>query len=226
MDSVARTVRDRVLRSRDRFWRIEDFVGAPHAVTMELRRLRDAGELDHVRRGVYWRGHKTRFGMAVPAAVRALREVVGDREAVGAAGGYATNLLGLSTQVSPEPVVSTTRRPPTGVKGVRVVNRASRTARRDARLNDIEVTFLEALEVWNKYVDIGHRDAMKRFVEVLKRENVRVDRVVSASRTEPPVVRERLRAVLEHGGWKSEARLIARARSSSSKQRALQVVPS
>lgn len=224
MEGIAAHVRGRVLRSADRFWRVEDFHAEPHAVVMELRRLVDSGELERVRRGVYWRGRKTRFGMAVPEPIAALRQVVGEREAIGAAGWYATNLLGLSTQVSPEPVVSTTRRPPTGLRGIRVVNRASRTGRRDARLNEIEVTLLEALEGWDKHVELDRREALERFVKLLKQRNVRLDRVVSAMQTESPVVRERLRAVLDHAGWPEHARLIPRARSESSKRRAMQVV--
>lgn len=222
--SVAADVRQRVLRSEDRFWNVDDFGGQPHAVAMELKRLVEAGELERVRRGVYWRGRKTRFGMRVASAVEALREVAGDREAVGAAGWYATNLLGLSTQVSPEPVVSITSRPPTGLHGVRVINRASKRGRRDARLNDIEVTLLEALEGWDKYVELDRASALDRFVELFRRPDVRVDRLVRASRTESAVVRERLRAVLKHGGWREQAPKITRARSRSSRERAYRVI--
>lgn len=225
MKSTAAVVRTQILRSQDKFWRIIDFDAKPHAVAMELRRLVDAGELERVRRGVYWRGRKSRFGRDVPAAVQALREVVGAGEAVGAAGWYATNLLGLSTQVAPQPVVSTTRRPPTGLRGVRVINRASRIGRRDAKLNDIEVTLLEALEGWDKYVELEKKKALARFVELLRQPDVRLNRILRASVTESPVVRERLRAVLQHGGWREAASRIVRARSRTSSARALRVIP-
>jgi hypothetical protein len=225
MKSTAADVRVQILRSRDKFWRVTDFDAKPHAVVMELRRLVDAGELERVRRGVYWRGRKSRFGRDVPAAVQALREVVGVGEAVGAAGWYATNLLGLSTQVAPQPVVSTTRRPPTGLRGVRVISRASRIGRRDARLNDIEVTLLEALEGWDKYVELEKTKALGRFVELLRQPDVRLNRILRAAVTESPVVRERLRAVLQHGGWREAASRIMRARSRTSSARALRVIP-
>lgn len=223
-ESTAASVRDRVFRSKDRFLRVEDFEGESHAVVMELRRLVEAGELERVRRGVYWRGRKTRFGTSVPQAVDALREVVDDREAVGAAGWYAANQLGLSTQVAPQPVVSVTRRPPSGLRGIRIVNRTSKTGRRDARLNSLEVTLLEALEGWDRYVELKRPVALKRFVDHLRSPEVHVDRLVRASRTESPIVRERLRAVLEHGGWKREATRIAGARSEAARERALRVV--
>ncbi len=224
-ESAAAQVRNRVLASTDRFWRVEHFDGASHAVVLELRRLVDAGELERVRRGVYWRGRKTRFGSSLPRALDVLREVVGDREAVGATGWYAANLLGLSTQVAPQPALSVTRRPPSGLRGIRIVDRTSRTGRRDARLSGLEATLLEALEGWERYVELKRPAALQRFVEILRDPEVRIDRLVRAARTESPIVRERLRAVLEHGGWTSEAAKITGARSGSSRERALRVVP-
>lgn len=222
--STAALVRGRVLHSQDRYWRVEDFDTQPHAVVTELRRLANAGHLERVRRGVYWRGRQTRFGPRAPTPLEALRKVVGAGEAIGAAGWYASNLLGLSTQVAPQPVVALTGRPPTGLRGMRVVSRASRTGRRDARLNDVEVTVLEALQGWEKYVELDHSSAREHFVALLRRPEVRVDRIVRASATEPAIVRERLRAVLEAAGQTSAARRVARARSASSKERALRVL--
>lgn len=203
--SAAATIRRKVLRSRDRFWRTEDFEGSPAAVASELSRLADAGDLERVRRGVYWRGRKTRFGATVPAPVNALRELVSSEEAVGAAGWYATNLLGLSTQVAPQPVVAVTSRPPTGLPGVKIIDRSSRVARREARLNETEVTLLEALDGWDKYVELDREAALARFVDIVRSPDVRLARLIQAARTEAPRVRDRLRDVLEHGGWTAEA---------------------
>jgi len=222
--SAAADVRRRVLRSSDRFWHVEDFDGDPHAVVLQLRRLVEAGQLERVRRGVYWRGRKTRFGMAVPPAVAAVREIVGDSEAVGAAGWHATNMLGLSTQVSPTPVVAVTQRPPTGLRGIRVINRASRVGRRLTKLNEVEVTLFEALEGWERYVELDRAEALDRFAKLLKRSDVRVNRLVRAAETESPRVRERLRAVLMHAGLHQEAAKIEGARHRSSRERALAVL--
>jgi len=115
--SVANSVRRRVIRSSGRFWHVEDFEGSGRAVEMALSRLVEAGELERVRRNGYWHGVKTGFGMTVAPPVAAVRKVVGENEAVGAAGWYATNLLGLSTQVAPVPVVAVSRRTPTGIPG-------------------------------------------------------------------------------------------------------------
>jgi hypothetical protein len=87
------------------------------------------------------------------------------------------------------------------------------------------VTFLEALEAWDQYIELDNRSALDRFVNIAGRDDVRVDRLVRASKTESSRVRERLRAVLTHGGWLDEAQRIGRARSASSMERALQVLP-
>ena len=217
-------VRTRVLRSHDRFWRVEDFNGDAKAVDMSLRRLAAAGEIERVRRGVYWRGRATRFGRAVASPVEAVRKIVGNREAVGAAEWYATNLLGLSTQVPPTPAIAVSRRAPTGLDDVRIIDRASRTGRRDAGLTDLEVTLLEALEGWDRYVEVDSGTATKRFVDVLRRDDVRVGRLVGAAETESSRVRERLRYVLERAGLHIEAARVTGARTRSGRDSALAVV--
>jgi hypothetical protein len=222
--STARQVRERVLGSENRFWTISDFGESTPAVHMELHRLKAAGELRQVRRGVYWRGRPTRFGMAPPTQVDAVRAELGDSEAVGAAGWYATNLLGLSTQVSPVEVLAVTRRPPTGFERVRFVDRSRRTGRRDQGLNDFEVTLFEALEAWDQHVEHPPREATQRFLDLLAGDGVRLDRVVPASRTEPAIVRERLRELLRRLDRDDLANAVPRARSQKARQRALAVV--
>ncbi len=219
--STAREVRDLVLSSRDRIWRADEFTGPGSAVSCELRRLASAGELRRIRRGLYWRGHATRFGMSTPDEGAALRSVLPAGEAIGATGWHAANLLGLSTQVSPVEALAVTRRPPAGFKRLKLVDRSGRTGRRTANLSGLEVTVLEALEGWEAHVELPARDAQRRFVELLSRDDVRIDALVSASSTEPPAVRERLRAVLIASGHEGEAARVARARGESSRRRAL-----
>lgn len=222
--SVAERVRRQVMRGGERLWRVEDFDGPPSAVNSELRRLIARGELQRVRRGVYWRGRKSRFGMSGAPQSEAVQKVVGEGEAIGATGWYAANLLGLSTQVSPVEWLAVTHRRPEGLGKVKVASRVARSGRRQARLNSLEVTFLEALEGWDRYVEADVSTATRRFVELLGRDDVRVDRLVRASRTEPPVVRERLRAVLRRAGHEQEAERVPGARDSRTRDRALRVI--
>jgi hypothetical protein len=222
--SVAQQVRGRVLRSGERLWRIEDFEGSPSAVNNELRRLIARGDLMRVRRGMYWRGKKSRFGMTGASQSEAVQKVLGAQEAVGATGWHATNLLGLSTQVSPVEALAVTHRRPKGLHNVKVSSRAARSGRREAKLNGMEVTLLEALEGWDRYVEADSATALRRFLELLDREDVRVERLVRASRTEPPVVRERLRAVLRHGDYEEQAERVPAARDPRTRTRALRVL--
>jgi hypothetical protein len=221
--STAQEVRKRIVGSRDRIWRTEEFDGSVDAVQSELRRLVKAGELEHLRRGIYWRGRKTRFGMAVADETQALRKVLGRHVAIGAAGWHATNLLGLSTQISPVEVLAVTVRPPAGFPRLKLIDRSRRVERREQRLNDLEVTILEALECWDRYIEDSSERANARFRDLLGRKDVRIDRLVSAAKSEPAVVRERLRQVLVDGGWSAEADRVPRARSRLARDRALSV---
>lgn len=221
---MAEQVRRQVLRGGERLWRVEDFKGPPSAVNNELRRLVARDELQRVRRGVYWRGKQSRFGMVGAPQSEAVQKVIGGDEAIGAAGWHATNLLGLSTQVSPVESIAVTHRRPEGLGKVKVATRTARSGRRQARLNGLEVTFLEALEGWDRYVEADAATAMRRFVKLLGRDDIRIDRLVRASRTEPPVVRERLRAVLRRAGHNQEAERVPGARDPRTRERALQVL--
>ncbi len=222
--SVARSVRRKVHRTTDRFWHVEDFAQDPKAVELELGRLVTDGELERVRRGVYWRGSRTQFGMTVAPPLDAVRKIVGEGEAIGAAEWYATNLLGFSTQVSPVPVIAVSRRTPTGVPDVRLVSRASRTGRRTAHLNNREVTVLEALDGWDKYVELDAEAAIERFLHILGDPDVRVERLVAASRTESSRARERLRFLLERAGRWTDAAKVGQARSRAGREKALAVM--
>jgi Transcriptional regulator, AbiEi antitoxin len=225
VESIASTVRRRVLASGDRIWRTEEFEGSRDAVQAELRRLVRAGELERLRRGVYWRGRKTRFGMTAADQVRALSEVLGKQATIGAAGWYAASLLGLSTQVSPRRVLAMTARPPAGFNYLQMIDRSQRIGRHDARLSSLEVTMLEAIEGWEKYVEAKPERAVGRFLEMIGDGSVRVAKLVAAAKTEPAVVRERLKWLLIQSGRDADAERIEGARSDSARRRALSVFP-
>jgi hypothetical protein len=217
--SIAKKVRASILRRSNQFIYAEEFPPVP-AVRLELGRLAKKGEIARVRRGVYWRGRQTRFGMSPPERTDLVREIFRG-EAVGATGWYATNLLGLSTQVAPAEAFAVTMRPPTSLGRVQVVDRSSRKARRTAHLTDLEVTFLEALEGWERYVEVDLQTATDRFISLVRHGQVRADRLVRASKTEPPVVRERLRWLLHRAGLASLAEKVEGARDPRTRERAL-----
>lgn len=212
--SVAATVRERILGSRERFWRPEDFDGSADAVAQALSRLTRNRELRRIRRGLYWRGAPTRLGMAPPPSRRLADEVVGG-PGTGPAEWCAALALGLSTQVPRRETIAVPGRAPRSPGAVRFVSRAASTKRRDERLRPVEVALLEVLRAWDTLVELPTHDAVERIARVIDTGAVRVDRLVRASATEPPRVRERLRQLLGALGLSIVADAVRPARSDS-----------
>ena len=211
---VARDVRTKVLRSRERFWRPEDFAGSPDAVAKALSRLAHAGELQRVRRGLYWRGENTRLGMAPPSPDRLVPEVVA-AAGTGPAGWSAGLALGLSTQVPRHETIAVPGRAPRNPGTVRFVSRAASVKRRDERLRPIEVALLEVLRDWDVLVEVPLDVATGHITALVDEGTLRLDRIVRASATEPPRVRERLRRLLDAIGRPDDAGAVRPARSES-----------
>lgn len=209
--SLASEIRKRVVQSRDRFWRPDDFAGSPEAVAKALSRLARAGELRRVRRGLYWRGTPTRMGMAPPSPERFVPEVI-DSPGTGPAGWSASLALGLSTQVPRYDTIAVPRRPPRNPGPIRVVSRAASTKRRDERLRPAEVALFEVLRDWDSLVEVSAETARNRIAHLIETGAIRIDRIVRASSTEPPRVRERLRRMLDALGRSSEATGVRPAR--------------
>jgi hypothetical protein len=95
------------------------------------------------------------------------------------------------------------------------VSRAASTKRRDERLRPAEVALLEVLRDWDTLVELPVHDAVERIGRVIETGAVRVDRLVRASATEPPRVRERLRRLLGAIGLPAVADAVRPARSDS-----------
>ena len=85
-----------------------------------------------MRRGLYWRGRRTRFGVMGAPAVEAVRKLVSADEALGAAGWYATNLRSFDPDVPVRPDGCDVPGSHGPQKSVRVVDRSNRTERRAA----------------------------------------------------------------------------------------------
>jgi hypothetical protein len=212
--SAAAEVRKRVLSSRDRFWRPEDFDGSPDAVTQALSRMARSGEVRRLRRGLYWRGAPTRLGMAPPPPNRLAGAVAGGAGA-GPAGWSAALALGLSTQVARREAIAIPGRSPRNPGAVRYVSRAASTKRRDERLHPLEVALLEVLRDWEGLVEVPAADAVARIEHLVSDGTLRLDRVARASATEPPRVRERLRHLLASLGRAELTEVVRPARSES-----------
>lgn len=215
--SVSADIRGRILRSRERFWRPEDFTGSPEAVAKALSRLARSGELRRIRRGLYWRGTLTPLGMAPPPTERMVDEVAGG-PGIGPAGLSAALALGLSTQIPRLDTIAVPGRTPRPAEGVRFVSRSASTRRRDERLRPAEVALLETLRDWGRLVESPLPEALGRIQTLVMTGSIRLDRVVRASPTEPPRVRERLRRLLTSLDRPDEAERVPPARSGRVRQ--------
>jgi hypothetical protein len=187
--------RQRIVRSRNRFWRPEEIAGAASTKKHLLADLVAEGDLRRVRRGLYWRGTKSPLGMSPPPTDALVRELA-PGPGVGPAGLYAANLLRLSTQVPRRAEIAVPTRAPEGVGSVKFAARPARTGRVKAGLNPTEVALLEILESWERAVEVPPAEAWTRLRDLLVSGQARADRVARASQTEPGQVRARLRRLL------------------------------
>ena len=219
--STAGEIRREIRRSPNRFFRTAEFDGTRAAIEKALGRLVEDGELLRIRKGLYWRGARTPFGMAPPNPRTVVAEYA-DGYPVGPAGISAANLLGLSTQVPriPEYAVPTTVPP---IDRIRLVRRNARRSngRRAARLKESEVAVLEVLDSWEVVVEIAASEALERLGATLRDGTVRPEQLAKAAATEPARVRERLRLVLEFAGEASLANGVRPASTQRVTDRAL-----
>ncbi|MGQ0680406.1 MAG: hypothetical protein ACT4OM_12255 [Actinomycetota bacterium] len=121
--------------------------------------------------------------------------------------------LGLSTQVPKVEVIAVPGRAPKSPVGINFVSRASSGKRREERLRPTEVALLEVLRDWEGLVEVSLGEAFRRIEHLISKRDIRIDRVVRASATEPPRTRERLRRLLVGLGRENEVRGIPPARS-------------
>lgn len=212
--SVAPEVRNRVLSSRGRFWRPEDFGGSPEAVAKVLSRLTHAEELRRVRRGLYWRKERPRASACLPHRPAASSTRSSIRRARALPVGALHSRSGSprkyrAARRSRCPVAP--RNPGT----VRFVSRAASVKRRDERLRPPEVALLEVLRDWDTLVEVPTDAAVGRIAGLAGIGTLRLDRVVRASTTEPPRVRERLRRLLTAMDRSTDAAAVRPARRES-----------
>ncbi len=125
--------------------------GSTAASSSALKRARERGELVRVAKGVYWKGKRTRYGMALPPATDIAFEVLGTR-GVGPTGFSAARWFGLTTQIPPKPALAVTGKSPKGLPVI-VTYRANLQR---ASLTPAEIAALELLRGdWETTVDDG-----------------------------------------------------------------------
>ena len=188
-----------LLGSRSRFWKTTD-IAVPTSTAQHLfADLVERGELSHIRKGLYWRGALTRYGMTPPSTLELVEQLVGTA-GIGPAGFSAANALNLSTQVPWRAEYAVPARPPSDSPTLRFVNRSTRRGRVDHALSPEDITALEVLDGWTRLIETPPVEAMDRLADMIGSGRLNAIRIAAAGATEPGGVRSRLRYLLRHAG--------------------------
>lgn len=169
---------------------VDQLPGTPNAAKSAASRAATRGDLIALRRGLYYKGKRTRYGTARPPAEDVALEVLG-RKGVGPTGVWAAHVLNLTTQLPAVPELVTSGPIPTGMRGVRVHKR-NNVARRD--LNYAEIAILEVLRDWDFTTESTWDGVVAAVRERIEGRQVRPNKLAAAARGErKPHVRARLR---------------------------------
>lgn len=191
MKSPGATIRDAPAGS---YVHVERLPGTRSAAKTAVSRAAARGELVPLRRGLYYKGSRSRYGVITPPPEDVALEVMG-RKGVGPTGVSAARALGLTTQVPPTPELVTSGPVPEGVPGVKIYKR-NNAAR-------CELTYLEiaALELLRDYEFTAEAD-WKRVVAALavkvRSREIRAGALLDAgSRERNRALRDRLSTLAE-----------------------------
>ncbi|WP_280470672.1 hypothetical protein [Nocardia farcinica] len=124
--------------------------GTKAAATSAIKRAHQRGELVRIRRGLYFKGNPTRYGMTRPTPEAIAAEVLGPTGA-GPTGFSAARAFGLTTQLPAIPTLAVAGPVPTAIPGVKI---SKRNNARRSTLRPLEIAALELLRGdWETTVD-------------------------------------------------------------------------
>lgn len=139
---------------------VEDFEGSRTAIESALSRMTTRGELVRIRRGLYFKGVRSRFGPGAPPLDEVVYRVC--RRGVGPAGWSAARRLGLTTQV-PARAEYAVLKAPAGIPNAvfRVRSNIERVS-----ANPTEIAVLEVLRTWPRHTEASRDDLLAKLVEL------------------------------------------------------------
>jgi Family of unknown function (DUF6088) len=189
-------VRERVLAAGEHYWSLADFRDLPAAAAAHaLSRLAGEGELQRVRKGLYYRPKATVIGPSIPSPTIALAKTA--RTPLHPSGLTATNVLGLSTQNPTHGEFATpAAAAPGGLTGAIV-----HTRRPASRLNmsDGDAALFELLRDRARNSDLSPEQTSNRLVSMVA-DPARFQRLATVALSEPPRVRAMLGAIGQQAG--------------------------
>ena len=150
------------------FVRARELPGADAARRKAVTRAVEDGDLVRIRRGLYYRGVRTVYGMTTPSTSEVLREALGTR-GVGLAGHSAAREWGVTTQVPPVVYVATIKK----VEGLPGVKQSLRSNLARTDLNAREIALLELLREPDSYVEAGWLALVTKVAEAIDAREVR-----------------------------------------------------
>lgn len=170
--SPAAVIRETPERS---FVHVARLPGSSTAARKAASRAVQDGLLLPVRRGLYYRARRTRYGVTAPRPDEVARAVLGTR-GVGPAGYSAARAWGVTTQVPPVWHVATLRT----VDPIEGVAQHERKNLARADLNEKEIALLELLRSPEVYVEAGWDVLVDRVRTSLRSSEVDLERLREA----------------------------------------------
>lgn len=157
------------------FVHVDRLPGSSTAARKAASRAVKDGLLLPVRRGLYYRGRRTRYGITAPRPDEIARVVLGTR-GVGPAGYSAARTWGVTTQVPPVWHVAALRT----VDPIEGVTQHERRNLARADLNEKEIALLELLRSPEVYVEVGWDALVDRFRASLANREVDLEKLRAA----------------------------------------------
>lgn len=200
-NSVATKVYERVRDGGERYWSLSDFSDLPAmAVAHALSRLAATGELQRVRKGLYYRSKPTVLGPSVPSSSAIVTMTAS--APLHPSGLTAGTALGLSTQNPMRPEFATASAAVPRAVGDAIVHTGRPRSRLDLDASD--AALFEMLRDRARYSDLSPEETVDRLVRMLS-DRKRFERLAKAALDEPPRVRAMLGALGERASASPKA---------------------
>lgn len=169
--------------------------GTPAAAASAVKRAHQRGDLVRIRKGLYFKGTKTRYGTTRPATEAIAAEVLGTNGA-GPTGFSAARAFGLTTQVPAKPTMVVIGSVPKAVPGVKV---SRRNNLKRVGLTWLEIATLELLRGdWETTVDEGWSAFAGAVGQAVSTGRVRWRTLTAAAKGErSPALRENMQRLGE-----------------------------
>lgn len=195
---VAKLVRQRIEKGRERFWRLKDFQGlSSMAVAQALSRLRKSGYIERVRKGIYYRARQTAFGKSRPNPAKLQKLITGKR--FFPSGIAAANLLGFTTQNPNKIEVSTHALSlPRQLIGHDAIIH-TRRPKAWTNLQETDAALLDFFRQGGKSSELSPEETIHKTMKLLS-EDGRFERLLRVVAFEPPRVKAMLGALGEQLG--------------------------